>query len=397
MTQNNEKPTKVYKVAHFVSHPVQYQAPLYRFIATQKDFDFNVFFLSDFSLEPYLDTEFNSAIKWDTPLLDGYNTFVLDSTFEQGQFTYNNPNVKIRSVLNALRKKPWDAVWIHGYHNLAFMAILGFCIIKRIPILLRGDSFLKSTSRGLIKNTLVRLLLRQCSGLLYVGSANRDYYRHFGARHSQLFSVPYAVDNAFFQQASQSAEVPNDIAASDKTIILYASKFIQRKNPLLLLQAFAGLPSALRDQAELWFIGDGEQRPALESYIASSGLQNQVKILGFKNQRELPGYFSQCDLFVLPSEKEPFGLIINEVMNAGKAILTTDEVGAEADLVKDGLNGWVVRAGCESALRNALKEALNNPQQLSSMGKESLKIISKWGFAEDVTGIRNALQAVSRS
>ena len=177
-------------------------------------------------------------------------------------------------------------------------------------------------------------------------------------------------------------------------IILYVGKFMKRKNPVMLLKSYLQL---FKDdnsfQAYLLYVGDGEERSNLEKQINECGLHEKVRLLGFKNQTELPNYFALCDLFVLPSQKEPFGLIINEVMNASKAVISTDEVGASRDLVHNGLNGFVVPAGNVEALTHALKTALLDKKKLSEMGNESKKIIDKWNYQEDVEGIVKALYA----
>ena len=67
------------RLAYFVSHPIQYQAPLLRLIAADMDIDMKVFFYSDFSLKPYKDEGFGRLIEWDIPLTDGYNHHFLNS------------------------------------------------------------------------------------------------------------------------------------------------------------------------------------------------------------------------------------------------------------------------------------------------------------------------------
>src|SRR4051812_15375617 len=62
------------RVAYFVSHPIQYQAPLLKRIAEEKDIDFTAFFSSDLSLRGYLDPGFGVSVKWDIPLLQGYKS-----------------------------------------------------------------------------------------------------------------------------------------------------------------------------------------------------------------------------------------------------------------------------------------------------------------------------------
>ena len=228
--------------------------------------------------------------------------------------------------------------------------------------------------------------------MLWIGQDNRDYYRHYGAGEKKLFFTPYAVDNVFFQDHGLKSIKPN--TDERKCVLLFASKFIKRKQAPLLLEAFAQLAKPLRDQTELWFVGDGPERIILEQRINELQLANQVFLNGFLNQSELPSVISQCDAFILPSEKEPYGLIINEVMNLAKPIITTDEVGAARDLVEHKQNGWIIPARDVHALTEALAEAVINRESLSAMGKHSLDKINQWSFVEDIAGIQSALRSI---
>ena len=68
-----------YRLAYFVSHPIQYQVPLLKLLSEQPDIELNVFFLSDLSTKQYTDTGFNQTVNWDIPLLKGYDYELLDS------------------------------------------------------------------------------------------------------------------------------------------------------------------------------------------------------------------------------------------------------------------------------------------------------------------------------
>src|SRR3984957_18655808 len=72
------------RLAHLVSHPIQYQAPLLRRIAQEPDIDLTVFFGSDFSVRGYQDEGFGVDIKWDVPLLDGYRYEFLPAPRNKG-------------------------------------------------------------------------------------------------------------------------------------------------------------------------------------------------------------------------------------------------------------------------------------------------------------------------
>jgi glycosyltransferase involved in cell wall biosynthesis len=118
-----------------------------------------------------------------------------------------------------------------------------------------------------------------------------------------------------------------------------------------------------------------------------------VRFLGFRNQTELPAFFDLCDVFVLVSKHEPWGLVVNEVMAAGRAVIVGDEVGCAPDLVKNGVNGFTVPAGDIDALVEALCVVTGSAERARRMGEESRRIIDTWSFSEDVAGLRRALES----
>jgi glycosyltransferase involved in cell wall biosynthesis len=94
----------------------------------------------------------------------------------------------------------------------------------------------------------------------------------------------------------------------------------------------------------------------------------------------------------MPSVIEPWGLVVNEAMNARRAIIVSDQVGCGLDLVRNGENGFAFKAGDVSDLARVLREALASPERCAEMGRQSLAIINRWSFEEDVAGLREALQ-----
>ena len=101
------------RLAYFVSHPIQYQVPMLRRIAKEKDIQLKVFFRSGLSLKKYNDPGFGEAVKWDVPLLEGYDHEFLPLLINSKKLTPLKPlNYGIRRILRTQR---FDAVWVHGY------------------------------------------------------------------------------------------------------------------------------------------------------------------------------------------------------------------------------------------------------------------------------------------
>jgi glycosyltransferase involved in cell wall biosynthesis len=138
----------------------------------------------------------------------------------------------------------------------------------------------------------------------------------------------------------------------------------------------------------LLLAGDGEERQRLEQ---QAGGRPDLRFLGFRNQTELPRLFDLCDVFVLPSRHEPWGLVVNEAMNAGRAVVISDDVGCQEDLVREGETGAVFHVGDVAALRDALLRVLSVPGLAAKMGRAGQARIEGFSFEEDVSGLRQAL------
>jgi glycosyltransferase involved in cell wall biosynthesis len=234
-----------------------------------------------------------------------------------------------------------------------------------------------------------------------IGTLNRAYYRERGIDPDRIFWMPYVVDNAFFSaRAAQSALTRERFRASlgldpTRPVVLFASKLHRRKRPLDLLEAFVRLSS--HGYAQPWpyllFVGDGEEAPSLRARIQALGWDS-VRLLGFRNQSELPSFYDLCDVFVLPSEAEPWGLVVNEVMNAAKPVIVTDQVGCAPDLVTNGDNGYVVPPRDPAALADKIARLTTNPARQSHMGRGSLQRIREWDLDIAVAGFRAAIRSL---
>jgi glycosyltransferase involved in cell wall biosynthesis len=391
------------RVAYLLTHPVQYQAPLLRQLAAEPDIDLTVFFCSDFSLHKFYDQEFNKEIAWDIPLVAGYRYEVLPAMGGKGQITFWRPFNY--GLSRRLREGGFDVLWVHGYARWFNWVSILLAKARGLKVFIRDDATLISLPRTIIKKALKKvffaILKSFCDGFLAVGSKNREYYGYYGVKYDKIFLVPWAVDNAFFQAKAQEAAATLDELRTSlglekgRPIILFAGKLSARKRVGDLLEAYLQLSPDQKTEPfpYLLFIGEGEQRQALENRARETGWDS-IKFLGFKNQTELPAYFNLCQVFVLPSVHEPWGLVVNEVMNAGRAVIVSDQAGCGPDLVRPGENGFIFPAGDIASLAEALKKVLENPEKCRRMGQESLKIIERWGFEEDIQGLNQALRSI---
>ena len=160
-----------------------------------------------------------------------------------------------------------------------------------------------------------------------------------------------------------------------------------------LLEAFVEIAGDRGVRPYLLFVGDGVERAALEKQ-AERAVAGDVRFLGFRNQTELPSFYDLCDVFVMPAIYEAWGLAVNEAMNAGKAVVVSNEIGCQRDLVQEGVNGFVFKALDVRALADCLRTILASEEVWKSMGAESLRIIQDFSFEQNLFGLRQALEAM---
>lgn len=399
------------RVAYLLSHPIQYQSPLLQLLAQQPGLELTVLYTSDFSVRSYHDKGFGAAVEWDVPLLGGYRHEFLPRILDSHDVSFFRP--LNRGIFRRLRQGRFDVLWVHGYATLNSWVALAAAKMLGIPVLLRTDSTLIDHPRGpvklAVKNLFFRVLRRFTFGVLSVGRRNTEYWRHHLGADIPVFPIPYAVDNAFFQDRCRAASTTKEQLRqklgleAGRPVLLFASKLLARKCCIDLVNAYLELAKRSRSQDEsrplpyLLIVGAGEQSSLIKSRLQNASEQDGegVRMLGFRNQSELPRFYDLCDAFVLPSIHEPWGLVVNEAMNAGKAIVVSDQVGCQPDLVADGDNGIVFPAQDVGALADALANVLADRTACRKMGERSLQRIQAFSFEANVQGLMQACTAAS--
>jgi len=396
------------RLAYLVTHPIPYQAPLLRMVAAQPDIEFKAFFGTDFTTRPFVAGDFGQQIVWDVPLVEGYAHRTLDRLDPQPPAGILEPLTLWRPLstgfARALDEGKFDALWIHGYAHFSHWAAILSAKKRGIKVMIRDEatpiSAVRSPAKRFAKRAFFEALKLGVDAYLAIGTLNRQYYLDYGVPASRIFHVPYAVDNDRFALQARAASARRDEFKRElgivpgRPVVLFCAKLIERKRPGLLLDAFARIHSdpEMRDPV-LVFVGDGPQRGELEAAAAKLG-PDAVRFLGFKKQNELPPCYDLADAFVLPSGQEAWGLVVNEVMCAGKAVICSDSIGAAPDLARPGENGAIFRTDDVDDLARALADVLRDEGRLAEMGKRSAGLIETWSYREDVAGLRAALAAV---
>jgi len=169
----------------------------------------------------------------------------------------------------------------------------------------------------------------------------------------KLFYLPRGVDVDRFKPGSE----PDARKRPPLFRAIFSGALIERKGIQHLLEAWHRLN--LRD-AELWLLGSvhEEAKPHLKKFW-----RDNIRVLGFK--RDLENYLNQGSIYVFPSRLEGSAKTIYEAAACGLPMITTREAG---DVVRDGVEGIIVKPGDVDAIATAIEHLYNHPEIVASMG-----------------------------
>jgi glycosyltransferase involved in cell wall biosynthesis len=364
------------------THAIQYQAPLYQELSRRAVVDLEVAFLSKQGANPFRDPGFGVPVAWDIDLLGGYRWSLLAEGSRFGTTRW----------LSALTRwlRSHDIVVLHG-HSKPEMLLAGVaCRALHVPYLLRGESHAQPTAaswRRVARHMVASFSVSGAAGALPIGELNAAFYERYGK--IPHFRAPYSVDSERFRTASDAARKARTDRLTSlgldpaRPTVIFSGKLTSRKRPLDAVLAIGRCDS----QLNLLLLGDGPLRQEISHFEG----RLPVRGVGFVNQTDLPGWYSIGDVLVLPSDSEPWGVVVNEAMACGLVPVVSDAVGCAPDLV-DGV-GEIFPVGDIDELTRALLRASGDA---SARGERIRNRLERYTISETARGYEQAALACHR-
>jgi glycosyltransferase involved in cell wall biosynthesis len=156
----------------------------------------------------------------------------------------------------------------------------------------------------------------------------------------------------------------------DEFVIVTCAKALPHKRLQDPVEAVKRLGPAVH----LWVIGDGPDLGSLKQL--AGGAANRIRFHGFVNQTEMPALLGAADAFVLASEVEPWGLAVNEAMACGLPAVCSDRCGCAADLIREGVTGFVYPVGDVGSLADRLDRLRADPAAAWRMGRSARELVA---------------------
>lgn len=389
---------KKYKLLILETHPIPYRTPLFEELSKNKKILLKVLFCSDFSLKEKEHEDFGKVKL--LKKLKGFDYELLKNNYPFKERPPPKGLWNLEIIKKLIKEKP-DAILIYGYqsftHKIAFISskIIG------IPIIFRDEiDFIDSNSPFIkkIKNNALKFLFKNPKAFLYSYTRSKKYYLSLKIPSKKLFFHPCAVNNRLLQKQAKKdwnkkEKIKKKLGFSKNSkLILYIGRLNKRKRVFDIVKAY----SKLEDKnTYLIFVGGGNETKIIKKFSKENKLR-KIRIIPFREGNSLYNYYSIADIFVLTSEYDPSPKVLNEAMNFSLPIIISDKVGTAKDLVKDKKNGYIFQCGNIKDLSEKMNKLIKNSKLRKKMGKESLKIVSKWNFKSDVNGTIKALDYIYR-
>lgn len=289
----------------------------------------------------------------------------------------------------------WPLPDLAGYDVVVLNTLMSFTAQYLMRVRLRGKRWVfwgerltrNSATGSSLRSLLYRRLtapLHRAAAIVGIGRwATEDYQARFSEpRH---FNIPYHCDlTPFLAQARH-------VRHADEVTFLFCGQMIARKGLDILLEAFARLDA----RARLLLVGREAELPQMLAPL-SPEIRARIEYAGFQSPEDLPRFFAQADVFVLPSRYDGWGVVVNQALGAGLPIICSDQVGAAYDLVVNGENGARISAGrVSNLLWVAMKRYLDMRHWIDRDGDASRARAPQWQPAEGAAKWVAALQQIA--
>lgn len=300
----------------------------------------------------------------------------------------------IKIIYQSICKENYAVIFIAGWSHPVTLTFMFLAKLYGIPTVIDSDTFLSRYTASwklAIKRIVYPILFKVPTLFLPAGKRQEKYLHHYNVPSKKIILEQMTVDVASIKKTIQ--KFPHDAReemrkqfsfSSDDFIFIFIGRLIERKGIQEILSAFCRIQN---DHAKLLIAGDGPLRHVVEE--AAHANQNIQYVGRICPTKVIEVYFIS-DVLLLPAYFEPWGLVVNEAMAAGRPVIVSDQVGCLDDLVVSGKTGLIVEHRSTASLLSAMLYLLNNPLDYVAMSEAASQHIDSWTLENEARNICSA-------
>ena len=279
-------------------------------------------------------------------------------------------------VIKIIKKKCFDIIVIGGYNSLTAMITMEYLKKKKISFILSTDGGFPKTNENKIKYMVKRHFISMADYYLSTGKNANNYLTYYGAKEDNIFIYPFTSMGEkdvlkLPLSKLEKQKIKEKLKIDNKITFISVGRFMKIKGFDILIKSIKGL-----NNAQFIIIGDKPNEEYLD-LIKKLKITN-IKIIDFKQKKELMTYLKAADIFVLATRNDIWGLVINEALSNGLPVITTNKCGAGLDLVRDDYNGYLIEAENIKQLHDKMKIFIDEPKKIDEMGINAIESIKNY-------------------
>lgn len=324
------------------------------------------------------------------------NDSVADSIFRAPRQEWR----KCDRFVTYLRDNNVKAVICNGYQYLSYWRLIRHCHRVGLPIFVRNDSNIQadrniSPLKRFLKTRVYSTWIPLVSGIMSMSEYGDQFFVRYGADPQRLYRVPCVPDYDFYAQLDLARlnQFRRKFGLSAaKKYLLFSGRLIPLKRVDLIIDVFAQIAEE-RPDWDLLIVGDGPLANELRSRVPEH-LRVRVVWTGFLDRNEPAMAYHAADVLLLPSERDAWGLVVQEAMAAGLVVVASHVVGAAHELIEDGYSGRIFPVGDGEAFKQAILQ-VTALEALDEFKLRSREALAQWRVQLDpIAEIRRALTNV---
>jgi glycosyltransferase involved in cell wall biosynthesis len=269
-----------------------------------------------------------------------------------------------------------DLICIAGYDRLATVTAILSATLTGQRFVVHADQFNNQWPKGrlallklMIRELLRKIVFLRGDAVLVCGKRGIASALTAGCLPEKVLDFPYVVD-AQRMRVDDPKELPTacqEDLDENRLVIFFSGRMIPRKGLPTLLMALTHL-QPIRQAWTLWIEGDG---PKLSEYLRLAqelNLDGSCRFLGFCQYDVHSWLVRSSDIVVVPSLEDPWGIVVDEGLQLGKAVVSSDATGSGYDRIETGYNGYLFPAGDELALARCLDALIDDRENRLRLG-----------------------------
>ena len=354
------------KVIVITNIPSPYRVLFFNEIASIIKYKFSVIYCA----------KIESNRKWNLPDIKHEHLFL-----DEKKIIYKNRTIYYNfSIWSKLKEIKPDVIVTGGFNPTMLLAIL-YAWIYNKKHFITTDSWSKTEEKLSLFHKLIRkFIYRKASAFLPVSEKGKINIQTYGIQEYKIHICPYIVDNEKFKIDSVNKEYD----------LMYSGQFIPRKMPFFFLDIVREL-NKKRENLRILILGDGPLKKEILHNLDEIGVDYHYP--GFVQPVDLPEYYGKSKIYLFPTEEDAWGVVANEACAAGLPVITCENAGAAKEIIKDGINGYVLPINVDIWV-NKILYLLDNETVMNNFKKNSFIAATQYSKNHSANNFIKACESV---